>query len=79
MWLKRLLKTNATGPAGGAGGDLGVAGDNVMGTHPGQGTLFEEDPPNREERYNTIRRRRKRKMLERKRKWRSSRDQYQNP
>ena len=74
MWLKRLLKTNATGPAGGGGGDLGVAGDNVMGIGSGQGSLFQVEPPNREELYNARERRQKRKMLERKRKWRLSRD-----
>ena len=74
MWLKRLLKTNATGPAGGGGGDLGVAGDNVVSL-PGQGSLFQAEPPNREELYNARKRRQKRKMLERKRKWRLSKDQ----
>lgn len=74
MWLKRLLKTNATGPAGGGGGDLGVAGDNVMGIGgPGQGAVVAE-PPSREELYNARKRRQRRKRLERKREWRSSRD-----
>lgn len=74
MWLKRLLKISATGPAGGAGGDLGVAGDNVMGIGSGQGSLFQAEPPTREEAYNARKRRQKRKMLERKREWRLSRD-----
>ncbi len=74
MWLKRLLKISATGPSGGGGGDIGVAGDNVMGIGSGQGSLFQAEPPNREEVYNARKRHRKRKMMERKRKWRSSRD-----
>jgi len=77
MWLQRILKISASGPAGGGGGDLGVAGDNVMGIGGGQGSLFQE-APNREELSNNMKRRQKRKMLERKRKWRSSRDQRQH-
>ena len=73
MWLKRLI--SATGPAGGGGGDLGVAGDNVMGIGSGQGSLFQAEPPNREEMYNAKKRRQKRKMLKRKREWRLSKDQ----
>lgn len=75
MWLRRLLKNNATGPAGGAGGDVGVGSENVMNVHPGQGVLFGTEPPTREELYNTQKRRKKRKILERKRKWRSLNDQ----
>jgi len=75
MWLKRLI--SATGPAGGGGGDLGVAGDNVMGIGSGQGSLFQAEPPNREEVYNTRKRRQKRKMLKRRREWRLSKDQQQ--
>lgn len=79
MWLKRLLKISATGPAGGGGGDIGVAGDNVMGIGGGQGSLFQDEAPNREELYNATKRRQKRKKLERKRKWRLSRDRQSFP
>ena len=71
MWLKRLLKLNATGPAGGAGSDMGGS----IPVFEGQGSIFGGESPNREEVYNTKKRRQKRKMLERKRKWRLSRDQ----
>ena len=74
MWLKRLLKTNATGPAGGAGSDYGGS----IPVFEGQGSIFGGEPPNREEMYNAKKRRQKRKMLERKRKWRSSRDRRLN-
>jgi len=77
MWLKRILKNSATGPAGGGGGDLGVAGDNVMGIGTGQGSLFQDEGStrNQEERQNAQKRRQKRKKIERHRKWRLSKDQ----
>lgn len=77
MWLQRLLKQSNYGTgwsqSGGAGSDIGVGSDNVINL-PGQTQLFQAEPPNREERYNARKRREKRKMLERRRKWRSSRD-----
>ena len=72
MWFKRLLKSSGTGQDGGAGSGSGGS----IPVFEGQGSIFGAEPePNREEVYNTKRRRRKRKMLERKRKWRSLRDQ----
>ena len=58
MWLKKLLKQSdyaTSSPSGGAGSDLGVASDNVLGLH-GEGRFFEETP-NREERYKKRRKR----------------------
>lgn len=73
MWLKRLLKINSSSPDGGAGG--GAGGSTPV--FEGQGSLFGGETHDRgaiQREYNTVERRRKRKMLERKRKWRSSRD-----
>lgn len=71
MWLKRLLKLNSNSPDGGAGGGAGGS----IPVFEGQGSIFGGEVPNREEVYNNRKRRQKRKMLERKRKWRLSRDQ----
>lgn len=70
MWLKRILKLNSNSPDGGAGGGAGGS----IPVFEGQGSFFGGESPNREELYNAQRRQRKRKMLERKRKWRLSRD-----
>lgn len=60
MWLQRILKANyGTSPSGGAGSDLGVASDNVLGLF-GQGLLF-EDLPDPNELYNQRKRRKRRR------------------
>lgn len=74
MWLKRLLKTNSNSPDGGAGGGAGGS----IPVFEGQGSIWGGEPPDREEMYNAKKRRQKRKMLERKREWRSSRDRRLN-
>jgi len=76
MWLKRLLKISGTGQDGGAGSGSGGS----IPVFEGQGGFFGGgvDPPTRREvqrRDNANNRRKKRKMLERKREWRSLRDQ----
>lgn len=77
MWLQRILKQSNYGTgwssSGGGGSDLGVGSDNVLGLGVGQGNLFSE-APNREELDNERNRREKRRRLERKRKWRLSKD-----
>lgn len=85
MWLKRILKQSnygtGSGGSGGAGGDIGVGSDFATGALPGQGNLFdqrgspESSAASREKMYNAKKRRQQRKMLERKRKWRSLKDQ----
>jgi hypothetical protein len=81
MWLKRLLRLSnygtGSGENGGAGGGMDVGSDFATGVMPGQGSFFATDPPTREELYNARKRRQKRKMLERKRKWRLLRDQQE--
>ncbi|MHA2279328.1 MAG: hypothetical protein ACXAC5_00345 [Promethearchaeota archaeon] len=56
---------------------MDVGSDFATGVMPGQGSFFATDPPTREELYNARKRRQKRKMLERKRKWRLLRDQQE--
>lgn len=75
MWLQRLLNKQGnygtgSSPSGGAGSGAGGSTPNFSG----QAQIFQDDVPNREERYNTRKRQRKRKMLERQQKWRSSKD-----
>lgn len=68
MWLKRLHKQSNYGssPSGGAGSDLGVGSDNVMGLH-GQGVFFSGDGDTREQTF----------KKKKKRKWRSLKDRQQ--
>lgn len=80
MWLKRLQKSSSNSPDGGAGGGSGGS----IPVFEGQGSLFgsdvNRDPSVRKEnkynakKDNANKRRQKRKILERKREWRSSRD-----
>ncbi len=74
MWLKRLLKQSNIGSGLGGGMGDGAGAGGTITFEGGQGSLFDE-APNREEVYNAKARRQKRKKLERKRKWRSLRDQ----
>jgi len=57
---------------GGTAGGIDAGG---IKTFPGQGGFFAEETPNREELYNQMKRRQKRKIRERKRQWRLSKDQ----
>lgn len=72
MWLKRILSQSDYGssPSGGAGSDMGGS----IPVFPGQASLFSGNPEDQEKRYNARKRRAKRKRLERKRKWRLSKD-----
>lgn len=63
------------GENGPMGGGIDAGGTQ---TFPGQGGIFADETPNREELYNARRRQRKRKMLERKRQWRLSKDRHHN-
>lgn len=81
MWLKRLLKLNQSVPAWGAGENGSMGGGMDAGgtkTFPGQGGFFAKETPNQEEWDNKTKRRRKRKMMERQRKWRLSKDRHHN-
>ena len=54
MWLRRLINHKQASPSGGAGSDMGVASDSVLGID--DHNLELEEPPN------TKKRRRKRKI-----------------
>lgn len=61
MWLKRIVKLNNASPTGGAGSDLGVASDNVLGLSGG----YSNDGPTREDiLYNLKRKRRKNRKIQ---------------
>jgi len=81
MWLKRLLKQSNYGTGSGENGGGGAGIAPSIPTFD-QGNLFTGGKPNQklynEENRNELKRRRKRRVLERKRKWLSLKDRHHN-